>query len=1209
MSATGMQDPAVTERCLVVRGDMLNDTARFVTAYCADRLEKKSYADVASIWIHRADVIHSLVLGCPETPVSDSGLGGSNNNTCFCADFLWITHNSSTNVIGRAWDDIQTIGDAYRCSHPRSLSKTMLQGLSGLESLILGTGSFTELDPGALGEVSTSLQQLQFTDSPAPLSSLPPGLLCPLRSLRLVSLVTSVRQQTRTIFPRQIFVCQAGSSPQVGAVLFAGYSVEYLPESLLGNATQVTVLVISHTGVTRIHPHAFTSYVELHTLHLTFNDISDVPGELFNLGDLQVLNLTRNTLRYVDTRWFAGAASIRTLDLSYNGITWIANSFSVMPRLLQLDLSHNSISNITSLTFQGAYSLAKLYLSDNMISDIAWDAFRHLLFLRTLDLNANRLWNSTALRQCFHGSVERMSVLLLQRNNLTELLDNMFQLVPTYMTQLRAVDLSFNQITSIDPSAFRDMDQLELVQLWGNRLSGIEDGTFDKLPSLQYLWLQENRLESVPYDMAPGSVRWLSLTGNLLSEFPRLSKPLPRLQEFHLADNNIRHLTAAMVQHLPAVKTFNMSSNRLETLGPGTFAGMTSLVGLDLSTNHLNLNFSVDYLGNQHNLLLVNLSRNHITSAENLFLYQFYHAEALDLSHNPLQTYPGQPKFHPSNSGWDILVGTTRFYLRKCSLTDIEPTAFTHMVDLGLLDLSDNHLSEFGPLQISRESDNYYVYLNGNPVQCSCRMKWLRDMTYRHHYRINQCVLPTTNRIASFQSVTDDRFLCRAQRRCLVDVTECECFSNNLTTGIVTYVLCNNRQLRRVPAHLPQTAAYIYLNGNNFHVLDFSDINNRMDTVELFLDNSSIADLRSGTFRTFPYLKVLTLNGNNLHFIRENAFAGLYHLKILKLDHNQIQIVEQGTFSDTRILQELYLHANALALLGNTTLHELSLLPSLQTLTIHDNPWQCRCDNLTFKYWIQSLSGIIPELGRVDCNGTPILELEDVDFLCYDPVRVVHVPRFHGSAVAATAVCAGLVLLCLVTLLAAYKHRVLLQVLLYHRFGWRLSKRQEDPDAKYDAYVAYDKNNLSTILWIKNHLIPRLEPNFRLYVPDRDSIPGHVETDEIIQNLETSRRSLFLLTESGLQNELLLYTFQMAHHRVQNLSQNRHHIVLTLMDGVDSELVFRDAEPHFRAFLSMKHYLTLGDRYFWKRLNFQLPAPSRILKDGLAGTELQKVVL
>lgn len=126
------------------------------------------------------------------------------------------------------------------------------------------------------------------------------------------------------------------------------------------------------------------------------------------------------------------------------------------------------------------------------------------------------------------------------------------------------LDLSGNNISSINSDAFFQFPELVKLDLSNNRITRIYNGTFEKNSQLITLDLSNNEITTV--------------------EMKALTD-LPFLQKLKLNENS---LTSLPNLHLKALKILDLSQNKLETIAPMMlFKKVPALEILKLSSNKL----------------------------------------------------------------------------------------------------------------------------------------------------------------------------------------------------------------------------------------------------------------------------------------------------------------------------------------------------------------------------------------------------------------------------------------------------------------------------------------------------------------------------------------------------------------------------------------------------------------------------------------------
>ena len=133
------------------------------------------------------------------------------------------------------------------------------------------------------------------------------------------------------------------------------------------------------------------------------------------------------------------------------------------------------------------------------------------------------------------------------------------------LTLCVTLDLSNNEITSIEHRAFYNMRSLKELNLFGNRLSRIDRGIFTGLASIENLVLDGNIIQEIQ-DGAFSDLRTLkilSLGSNRLESLTRYSfKGLVSLQSVRLNYNRLTSLNEAVLAGgIPRPLELHLSGN------------------------------------------------------------------------------------------------------------------------------------------------------------------------------------------------------------------------------------------------------------------------------------------------------------------------------------------------------------------------------------------------------------------------------------------------------------------------------------------------------------------------------------------------------------------------------------------------------------------------------------------------------------------------
>ncbi|NXG70735.1 TLR1 protein, partial [Baryphthengus martii] len=289
-------------------------------------------------------------------------------------------------------------------------------------------------------------------------------------------------------------------------------------------------------------------------------------------------------------------------------------------------------------------------------------------------------------------------------------------------------------------------------------------------------------------------------------------------------------------------------------------------------------------------------------------------------------------------------------------------------------------------------------------------------------------------------------------------------------------------------------------------------------------------------------------------------------VKILSLQNNQITSVPKG-MAELKSLEELNLASNRLADLpgcgGFTSLEflntEMNLIltpsadffqscPRVRELQAGHNPFKCSCELQDF-IRLERRSG-----GKL--FGWPAA------YVCEYPeeLRGTQLKDFHLSELACntmlllvTALLLTLVLVAVVAFLCIYLDvpwylRMTWQWTQTKRRAWQNHPEEHETVLQFHAFISYSERDA---LWVKNELIPNLEKGegcVKLCQHERNFVPGKTIVENIINCIEKSYKSIFVLSPNFVQSEWCHYELYFAHHKL--FSENSNSLILILLEPI-----------------------------------------------------------
>ncbi|NWQ62751.1 TLR21 protein, partial [Neopipo cinnamomea] len=363
--------------------------------------------------------------------------------------------------------------------------------------------------------------------------------------------------------------------------------------------------------------------------------------------------------------------------------------------------------------------------------------------------------------------------------------------------------------------------------------------------------------------------------------------------------------------------------------------------------------------------------------------------------------------------------------------------------------------------------------------------------------------------------------------------------------------------------------------------LDFNDnllVNNRLDETicrgawpslqTLILSQNSLKSLKQTAkyVSRLPKLNNLDISQNNFGVIPD-VCEWPKNLKYLNLSSTQIPKV---TACIPPTLEVLDVSANNLKEFGLQ-------LPFLKELYLTKNQ-------------LKTLPGAapIPNLVVMSVRRNKLNSFSKEEFEGAQ-VGAVHLSLMecHRSLVV-SLICVLLFLVILILVAVGYKYHAV----WYLRMTWawlqakRKPKRAPPKDICYDAFVSYSENDSN---WVENIMVRELEqacPPFRLCLHKRDFVPGKWIVDNIIDSIEKSHKTLFVLSEHFVRSEWCKYELDFSHFRL--FDENNDAAILVLLEPIQSKTIPKRF-CKLRKIMNTKTYLEwpIGEeqqQMFWENL-------------------------
>lgn len=624
---------------------------------------------------------------------------------------------------------------------------------SSLVSLSLSRTNILVLDPGHLAGLHT-LRYL-FLDGNCYYKNpcrqalrVAPGALLGLRNLTHLSL----KYNNLTAVPRRL-------PPSLEYLLLSYNHITTLAPADLADLTALRVLDVGGNcrrcdharnpcrecprGFPKLHPDTFSHLSRLEGLVLRDSSLHSLDPRWFRgLDNLLVLDLSENFLYdcITKTEAFHGLARLRRLNLSFNyhkkvsfAHLHLAPSFGSLLSLQELDMHgifFRSLSETTLRPLVHLPALQRLHLQLNFINQAQLSLFGAFPGLRHVDLSDNRISGAAEPVAATGEADGPEQAWRLPRNTAQGPpgAPSSEDFMPSCRTLNFTLDLSRNNVVTIQPEMFAQLSRLQCLCLSHNSISQAVNGSqFVPLTGLRVLDLSHNKLDlyhgrsftelprlealDLSYNSQPFSMRGVGHNLSFVAQ-------LPALRYLSLAHNDI-HSRVSQQLRSASLWALDFSGNALSQMwAEGDlylrfFQGLSSLVHLDLSQNRLHTLLPRNLDNLPKSLQLLRLRDNYLAFFNWSSLALLPSLEALDLAGNQLKAL--------SNGSLPNGTLLQRLDLSGNSIGFVVPGFFALAAQLRELNLSANALKTIEPSWFGSLAGALQVLdVTANPLHCAC---------------------------------------------------------------------------------------------------------------------------------------------------------------------------------------------------------------------------------------------------------------------------------------------------------------------------------------------------------------------------------------------------------------------------------------------------------------------------------------------------------
>ncbi|XP_045462196.1 toll-like receptor 7 [Harmonia axyridis] len=391
------------------------------------------------------------------------------------------------------------------------------------------------------------------------------------------------------------------------------------------------VVGLDDNNLTRIESGVFTNHPRINSLYIRRNYIEFIHKDAFsNMKYLQLINLSRNRLKYWDPDWFAGN-TMALIFFPHNLIEELPdNAFKFAAKAqappIGIDMRNNKIKTISDDAFLGVTYVHNLLFASNQLTEFGEKILKNTKTFQ-LDISDNKieclpqdlstvfkalyllvksefvnedeftvcLFKKYANQTCFTSdSMQDLAENITEEYSRIEFSNNYFPIIRKgFLPNLQTIDniwIDNCSISVLEPGAFESLDY-RIVGLDDNNLTRIESGVFTNNPHIHSLYIRRNYIEFIHKD-AFSNMKYLQLI-NLSHNRLKYWDPdwfagnimafifLPHNLIEELQDNAFKFDTEA-----PPIG-LDMNNNKIRKISDDAFLGVTYVHHLLFASNQL----------------------------------------------------------------------------------------------------------------------------------------------------------------------------------------------------------------------------------------------------------------------------------------------------------------------------------------------------------------------------------------------------------------------------------------------------------------------------------------------------------------------------------------------------------------------------------------------------------------------------------------------
>ncbi|XP_055500345.1 toll-like receptor 2 [Leucoraja erinacea] len=698
--------------------------------------------------------------------------------------------------------------------------------------------------------------------------------------------------------------------------------------------------------------------------------------------------------------------------------------------------------------------------------------------------------------------------------------------VPRVSAETLIFDLSYNSISQIMETDFIIYRELRSLLLQSNQIQSIADQAFQLNTEIEYLDLSENLLTKLTANWFKhfSKLHYLNLLGNRYTTLGpgRLFANLSQLRWLIFGNPFLSRLQKDDFVGIPHLDECILTATNLDSYQRGAFSSFRSIGHIALGLQNMFLNKT-----DQAHQILIDLSG--FTT----------HLEIRDLTFSD----KGNNQILPVARNLSFV----KLTIANCSINDHTAIAFVKS-------MTHTKLSDVVVKNCVLSGTGYWRELNIGVQSRQRQSLTLDNISIKNFYKFHELssIGPLLENLitAIMTRLNMVMMPCHISKQ-LKLAEHLDLTHNLLSDGIMTETVClgawpsvrylslrNNlfKSLSRISPKLStlSTLTHLDLSQNSF---TGKSATCKWSKNLQFLNLSS-CKIQSISQCLPPNVEVLDLSNNVL----SSFDVSLPSLKILDVSNNKFKMLP----TDSSLPKMAILNISNNELISLTE-EEIKSFKNLESLQAGKNNYICSCKFLLYMKQSKMVQ-LLEQPGNYICDsplthrGQVVQNAKRSFFDCHMILSVV-------------LLCASVSLATMITVFTCYKYHGIWY--LQMTWAWLQAKRKPKKvrtnDTCYDAFVSYSQMDSD---WVETLLVRELEsvqPPLALCLHKRDFVPGKWIIDNIIESIEKSRKTLFVLSQHFVQSEWCKYELDYTHFRL--FDENNDAAILVLLETIPKETI------------------------------------------------------